>query len=223
MDLQETSPIEDFQSLFRHPFSFFNDLTLPESVDFWVLLKAIGGAWASFCLLQWASLPETMASSLVSFQSLGEFLMGQGSSQFWWMGPSKLDEILKAFESSLPLLVGVTVFKSLLIPFVKVAVVFILAFGIMLMLPLLGVPMNRVSYFQILAALSYCQWFSLFYFIPVFGTALATLALIFLPILSIKSIFGLSFLRAYASFLFFPLCLLVSLLTFGFFAIGLRL
>ncbi len=220
MNLQDTNPIEDMGALYRHPLNFFRALPQADSVDFWVLIKALGGAWVAYCLLQWSSMPESLASTLEGLRGLMAALFELGGNELGWAGRMKAREMAQSFSEIAPLLVGGIVAKALLFPIFQLLGIFVLAFGVMMMLPLLGVPMTRVSYFHLLAILGYCQWFSFLYFVPAIGGVLATIAVILLPILSIRSVFQISFIKAYTAFLFFPLCLLIGLTGFIFFSLG---
>lgn len=222
MDLRESTPVDDLIEMLSRPKEFLISLRENAHIDFWVLIKSLGGALIASALISWSSLPASMVTAVDFLQSSMSHVLMSLPPKYSWLA-SGSNEMTSGMASGVDFIVGMSLFKALIGPVLHLFSIFIISFGIMMMLPFLGVHHSRASYFQVLAVLGYCQWAAVLYLLPGVGGILGFLMSLLIPILAIKSVFQISFMRAYAAFFFFPLAIFLSGVLGMFFFLGLGL
>lgn len=191
LDIQRSSPAQDFVWLFRKRREFFSYFAFDAArpIDRWVAFKSLLG----FFLFSF------MASFLTGGRWISDFVR-EGMLAFDEMSRHPLfsGSDFTQLRNGLGILaVGLGHFKMLIMPLWHLFDVVGVTASTVLFLPLFGVERKKVSFYSLFFALAYARWFYVLELIPGIGSWLASIAVPLLSIYVVKWVSGLSFWRAF--------------------------
>lgn len=190
IDLNHTNPFADLYYLFRSPKSFFVTLSRTRASTL-VFIKALGG------LLFFSWLREFLKGPtwIENFAHYNTSFFNDPALQMLLRDVDV--EQLKAQIFAFALAVGQL--KMILFPIWSLLDVLGIAASVMLFLPLLGVPRERLNFFFFFLAFMYVKWFAVLALIPVVGVALSAIWIAVLTIKVTQWVHGISAFRSFCA------------------------
>jgi hypothetical protein len=195
IDLNETTPVEDFVHFVRSPRAFYRYFADAPAIPGWVVAKGLLGlaffVWLSGYLNASYDLRDAsgMVTDLLQRFENGDHPMPYGFGQLLLM-----DGLRERLASGA---VGLSKFVLIFSPLVVLFSVTLTAASAYAFLPFVGVSPERRSFRRILLAGIFSQWWAVVGVVPGLGSGLASLLQIIFFTLGVAWMHGIGFFRSF--------------------------